>query len=76
MEKFEESFVGKKIDVICEGFDRVAEVWYGRSFADSPDVDGKVFFEAKKALPEGAMVKVQVSELMDGDLFGEAIQNF
>ena len=76
MEKFEESFVGKKIDVICEGFDRVAEVWYGRSFADSPDVDGKVFFEAKKALPEGAMVKVQVTELMDGDLFGEAIQNF
>ena len=51
-------------------------MWYGRSFADSPDVDGKVFFEAKKALPEGAMVKVQVTELMDGDLFGEAIQNF
>lgn len=76
MEEFENGFVGKNIEVLCEGFDRAAEIWYGRSFADSPDVDGKVFFKLKKAVSPGEMVTVKVTELLDGDLFGEAVQNF
>jgi N-acetylglucosamine-6-phosphate deacetylase len=52
-------------------------LYVGPGFVDiHTHSDGKVFFQAKKPLPEGAMVKVNITELMDGDLFGEAVQNF
>ena len=73
MEQFEESFVGKTVRVLCEGFDRLAEVWVGRSGADSPDVDGKVFFEAKRPVAAGDLVDVLVREVLDGDLVGELV---
>jgi len=63
--------VGTCLTVLCEGYDRIAEVYYGRSFADAPDVDGRVYFKsAKKVLP-GEFVTVHITEAMDYDLVGE-----
>ncbi len=63
--------VGTDLTVLCEGYDRIAEVYYGRSFADAPDVDGRVYFKsAKKVLP-GEFVTVHITEAMDYDLVGE-----
>ena len=63
--------VGSYLTVLCEGYDRIAEVYYGRSFADAPDVDGRVYFKsAKKVLP-GEFVTVHITEAMDYDLVGE-----
>ena len=63
--------VGTYLTVLCEGYDRIAEVYYGRSFADAPDVDGRVYFKsAKKVLP-GEFVTVHITEAMDYDLVGE-----
>ncbi len=71
MDAFEESRVGKNIDVICEGYDALAEVYYGRSGAESPDVDGKIFFKAKKgSLSEGQIVSVKINEVFDGEPLG------
>ena len=65
--------IGKTITVLCDGFDAVAEVYYGRSYADAPDVDGKVYFTAKERIAPGDFVEVLVTEAMDYDLVGEVI---
>jgi len=36
--------VGKTVKVLCEGFDRVGEIYYGRSADDAPEIDGKIYF--------------------------------
>lgn len=74
MEKYNESLLGKEIDVLVEGFDRYAECFFGRSKADSPDVDGKVFFTASERKPrEGEIVKVRVDDFLDCDPIGEML---
>ena len=65
--------VGKILTVICDGFDAVAEVYYGRSYGDAPDVDGKVYFTSKRKINPGAFVEVKVTEALDYDLVGEVI---
>ncbi len=63
--------VGKNINVICEGFDRLAECFYGRSYMDAPEVDGKVFFVPEGQKPKiGDIVRVSVSDTIDCDLMG------
>ena len=65
--------IGKTITVLCEGFDPVAEAHYGRSEADAPDVDGKVYFTSSRRLPEGEFYKVKIDEVLDYDLVGHVI---
>ena len=65
--------VGETVKVLCDGFDAVAEVYYGRSFADAPDVDGRVYFTSKRKINPGAFVEVKVTEALDYDLVGEVI---
>ena len=65
--------VGKTITVLCEGYDPVAEAHYGRSEADAPDVDGKVYFTSSRRLPEGEFYKVKIDEVLDYDLVGHVI---
>ncbi len=66
--------IGKTVEVLCEGFDTVAEIHYGRSAADAPDVDGKVYFTAKKRVCPGCFVDVKITEALDYDLVGTAVQ--
>lgn len=65
--------IGKTITVLCDGFDAASEVYYGRSYADAPDVDGKVYFTSKRKITPGDFVLVKITEAMDYDLVGEAI---
>jgi len=67
-----EQQVGKTVTVLAESFDRYAECWFGRTAADAPDIDGKVFFTAENIQP-GDMVKVKITECMDWDLIGECV---
>ncbi|MBE6916016.1 MAG: 30S ribosomal protein S12 methylthiotransferase RimO [Ruminococcaceae bacterium] len=73
MEAFHQSRIGTEVEVLCEGYDRYAEAFFGRSAADSPEIDGKVFFTAKEKCSIGAFVNVKITEDLDGDLFGERI---
>ncbi len=66
--------IGKVVEVVTEGFDRYGECYFGRSTADAPDIDGKVFFTSPdKKLYTGDFVKVRVSDILDYDLIGERI---
>ena len=69
-----EGCVGQTIPVLCEGYDVVGESWYGRSAADAPDIDGKVYFSSGKKHKEGDFVSVRITEAMDYDLIGEAVK--
>ena len=72
-EKQGKKAIGKIYDVICEGYDVVAETYYGRSYKDAPDIDGKVFFTSKNKHKVGDFVKVKITENYDYDLNGIAI---
>ena len=65
--------IGAEILVLCDGYDTVAEIHYGRSYADAPDVDGKVYFTSKKRRAAGEFVKVKITEALDYDVVGKAI---
>ena len=66
--------IGKEITVITDGYDAVAEIYFGRSEADAPDVDGKVYFRAEKGkYTYGDFVKVKIAEALDYDLIGDEI---
>ena len=68
-----EKMVGKVITVLCEDYDPVGQVHFGRSAADAPEIDGKVYFRAERRIAPGSFVKVKVREVLDYDLMGRAI---
>lgn len=70
--EYNQSQVGRTIPVLVESYDRYAECWFGRSPADAPDIDGKVFFTCPGgAVKPGDLVRVTVTDSMDWDLMGE-----
>ena len=71
MDDWNERRLGETLEVLCEGFDPDMGCYVGRSYADSPDVDGKVFFTAAGLVPAGSFVNVRVTGTSDGDLTGE-----
>lgn len=70
MEDFYASRIGKTLPVLCTDVDGAYRV--GRSEADSPEIDGVVYFEGE-ALP-GEIVPVHITGLMDGELSGEQVK--
>ncbi|MDO4944242.1 MAG: 30S ribosomal protein S12 methylthiotransferase RimO [Ruminococcus sp.] len=72
-DRLNEKAMGKTFEVVCEGFDRYAECYYGRSAADAPEIDGKIFFDSDKKIRVGEYVKVLVDDTLDYDLIGSRI---
>lgn len=69
------AMIGRTVSVLCDGYDAVAEIYYGRSMADAPDVDGKVYFRApKRSTMPGEFVKVRIDEAIDYDLIGTKVK--
>ena len=63
--------LGKELEVLIEGYDDYIKCYYGRSAADAPEVDGKVFFLSTRPLVIGDFVKVRVNDTLEYDLLGE-----
>jgi ribosomal protein S12 methylthiotransferase len=69
-----ESLINTDVEVLVEGFDKLAECFFGRSYADSPEVDGCVFFTCSGAKPKaGDFVKVRITDYMGCDPVGEML---
>ncbi len=64
--------IGKEVTVLYEDFDTVSQTHFGRTAADAPDIDGKVYFKLRKKrkLTPGDFIKVRVTEVLDYDLYG------
>ena len=69
MNAFCQSFVGRVIPVLVTDYDEEEQCWIGRSYADSPDIDGEVHFDG--ASREGDMALVRITAAEDGILYGE-----
>jgi ribosomal protein S12 methylthiotransferase len=70
MDEFNQTLVGKSLAVITEGFDKYINRYFGRSYIDAPEVDSLLFFESAAPLSPGDIVTVQVTEIIDGEVFG------
>ena len=67
--------IGKTVTVLCEDFDPVSEVHFGRGAADAPEIDGKIYFRSEVRIAPGSFVRVKIREAVDYDLMGRAILN-
>ena len=68
-----EERVGKDIEVVVEGWDKWADCYFGRSYAEAPEVDGKIFFTSDSPRTVGEYVKVHIDGTMDYDLLGSVV---
>ena len=61
---------GETMEVLCEGFDDEQQLWFGRTYADSVEVDGHVYFESDGEPQPGEFVPVLITESLGPDLLG------
>ena len=61
---------GEVMDVLCEGFDDEQQLWFGRTYADSVEVDGHVYFQSDAEPQAGEFVPVLITESLGPDLLG------
>ena len=70
MDDYSASMVGRTLEVLVDGYDEDAEQFYGRTYADSPDIDGRVWIACDEPLTVGDFVQVTIDAVEDGDLCG------
>ena len=70
MDDYNASMLGKTVEVLVDGFDEEQEQFYGRTYADSPDIDGRIWIAADEPIREGQFVKVCIDGCAEGDLTG------
>ncbi len=68
--ELQEERLGKIVEVICEGYDEENLMYFGRSQADSLDVDGTVYFAASDEVKIGEFVKVKILDTDNYDCTG------
>ena len=74
MDDYSQSMIGKTLEVLVDGYDEEFEQYFGRTYADSPDIDGRVWIAAEADLSEGEFVMVQIDGLVEGDLSGFVVE--
>lgn len=75
MDDYNASMIGKIVHVMVDGFDEEQEQFYGRTFADSPEIDGHLWIQSDEPLHEGDFIRVFVDGCMDGDLCGYVVED-
>ena len=74
MDDWNAGMVGQTVDVLVDGFDEDYQQFYGRTYGDSPDIDGRVWIATEEAIAEGTFVKVCIDAIADGDLAGYLLE--
>jgi ribosomal protein S12 methylthiotransferase len=74
MDAYSESMIGKTVEVLVDGYDEEMEQFYGRTYADSPEIDGRVWIATDEPLTEGTFIKVCMDAVVDGDLSGYPVE--
>ena len=74
MDEFNDSRMGDTVEVLCDAYDTQAMSYVGRSYAESPGIDGCIFFTVERDVEPGDFVMVRITGAMDGDLTGEAVE--
>ena len=74
MDDWNDSMVGKDLEVLVDGYDEEMGQYFGRSYADSPDVDGRVWIACDEPLREGNFVMVHIDGSAEGELTGYLLE--
>lgn len=75
MQQLGQARVGTVMEILTEGYDATLGCYYGRSYADSPDIDGRVLFTAVHKMPQaGEFVDVEITSCVNCDLMGKLVE--
>jgi ribosomal protein S12 methylthiotransferase len=74
MDEYAQQMLGKTVEVLVDGYDEEYEQYFGRTYADSPDIDGRVWIASEEPIREGDFVMVKIDGCMDGDLSGYTVE--
>ena len=68
-EEFCRNLIGKKLDVIVDDFID-EESYIGRTYMDSPEIDGVVYINSSEDIQIGEILKVVITDSLEYDLIG------
>ncbi|MCI7796318.1 MAG: 30S ribosomal protein S12 methylthiotransferase RimO [Lachnospiraceae bacterium] len=71
-----EDMIGRVLDVMIEGKIADENAYVGRTYMDSPNVDGLIFVNTGYSLMSGDFVRVRVTGAQEYDLIGEVCDEF
>ena len=74
MDEYNQALLGQTVQVLIDGYDDEFEQYYGRTYADSPEIDGKVWVSSDVALQEGKFARVVIDSLVEGELNGYILE--
>ena len=74
MDDYNAAMMGKTLEVLVDGYDEEAEQYFGSTYADSPDIDGRIWIGSEEPLTEGDFVMVRIDGAVDGDLSGYVVE--
>jgi len=74
MDEYNQTLIGQTLEVLIDGFDEEFGQYYGRTYADSPEIDGRVWIASDEDLVEGSFVQITVDGLIDGELSGYILE--
>ena len=69
----QQSLIGTETEVVCEGYDRLFEMYFGRDASYAPEIDGMIYFSAKRRLRTGEFVKIRFTDTLDNNLIGKML---
>ena len=75
MDAYNASFLNKDLEILVDGYDEEFEQFYGRTYADSPDIDGRVWLASDTPLREGQFVMAHIDGCIEGDLSGYVLED-
>ena len=74
MDDYNAAIIGRTLDVLVDGYDEEYEQYFGRTYADSPEIDGRVWIATQEDISEGDFIQVCIDGLIDGDLTGYIVE--
>ena len=74
MDNYAQGMLGKTLEVLVDGYDEEYEQYFGRTYGDSPEIDGRVWLASREDLSEGSFVTVEIDGIVDGDLSGFVVE--
>jgi len=72
IDEYNDRKMGTSDLVLCEGYDDENEAYFGRSYAESPEIDGRIWFTSEAPVETGSFVRVEFQDVADGELVGAA----
>ena len=74
MDDYNEAMIGRTLTVVVDGYDEEYEQYFGRTYADSPEIDGRVWIATDEPVSEGSFLQVCIDGLIDCDLSGFIVE--